>query len=148
RSGKDPASIAPWPSGRSPFVIVIECPDGLRARKPPASPDPPFPLPRPPPDVTPPRRRKASGPEIPATLPPRSPAEERPQRGLERATPVLRIEPPRVQFPAQPGDLALGELPGGEDGPVAEGRRVGHAVEVFPCLAVADGTDRGQVQRR
>ncbi len=60
---------------------------------------------------------------------------------------TFRIEPARVQFAAQPGQLALGQLPGGVHGAVAERRRVGRPVQVFPCLAVADRPQRRQVER-
>ncbi len=44
---------------------------------------------------------------------------------------TFRVEPARVQFAAQPGQLALGQLAGGEDAPVAQLRAAERAIEVL-----------------
>ena len=49
----------------------------------------------------------------------------------------MGVEPARIKLAAQPGQLALGQLAGGEDGPVAEAGRIALPVQVFPGLAVA-----------
>src|SRR5690606_25417183 len=73
--------------------------------------------------------------------------EKPPHRSIERPTLPLRIEPQRIQLPAQPGELALGQLAGGGDGALAEPGGVAGAVQVLPGLAIADGADCRQVER-
>src|SRR3546814_8931955 len=73
---------------------------------------------------------------------------KRGQRLFERTAVTFRVEPARAELAPQPGDLALGQLAGGEDRTIAEGRRVGEAIQVLPGLAVADGAQRRQLQRR
>src|SRR5690606_9493938 len=70
------------------------------------------------------------------------------QSPLQRTAVTFRVEPARAELAAQPGELALGELAGGEDRAVAEPGRGGRPVQVFPGLAVAHGADRRQLQWR
>src|SRR5690606_8238707 len=63
------------------------------------------------------------------------------QSPLQRTAVTFRVEPARAELAAQPGELALGELAGGEDRAVAEPGRGGRPVQVFPGLAVAHGAD-------
>src|SRR5690606_26143673 len=58
--------------------------------------------------------------------------EKPPHRSIDRPALPLRIEPQRIQLPAQPGELALGQLAGGGDGALTELRDVAYAVEVLP----------------
>ena len=73
--------------------------------------------------------------------------QEQRQGGFQRIPVGLRVVPARVQFPAQLGQLALGQLAGGEDGAVAEFVSGQRAVQVFLGLPITHGADRRQVQR-
>ena len=79
----------------------------------------------------------------------RSAARHEQPAGREQVSPVEDgVEPARIQLPTQPGQLALGQLPRGEDAAVAERRGVVLAVQMLPGLPVANGTQGGQLQRR
>src|SRR5690606_30535593 len=93
-------------------------------------------------------RRKAGGASRIASLRTSAATEKPPHRSIDRPALPLRIEPQRIQLPAQPGELALGQLAGGGNGAFAEPGGVAGAVQVLPGLAIADGADRGQVERR
>ena len=74
-------------------------------------------------------------------------AEETGHRRIQLRALGHGIEPLRVQFAAQPGELALGQLASGGDGPRAEFRHRCRAVQMLPGLAIAHGAQRRQVQR-
>src|SRR5690606_6867271 len=65
----------------------------------------------------------------------------------ESVRPGGGIEPARIELPAQPGELALGELARRGDPPLPQFPDVALPVEVFPGLAVAHRTDGREVER-
>ena len=68
-------------------------------------------------------------------------------RGMESGGVEDRVENQCIQLSAQPGELALGQLAGREDGAVAEFVHRGRAIQVLPRLSITDRAQRRQFER-
>jgi hypothetical protein len=69
----------------------------------------------------------------------------KPCDGLSRCVRGITRNDLALGHAAQPGELALGKLPGGRRSPLAQRRKVAFAMQIRPHLTIADGSKRRKI---